>query len=234
MPISREKRMTQSLKVRVSSAQGCEKFKRTSSASNIITSNSTCGQKYNLISEGSLSCLYPNPSSNQSTNLLNRLLHQSKISYSWETHTIVLEESQIVTKTTPKGMFTSGIPFSSILKVTTFKMPKAPKCTKVFTKDGNFLLQAPSVHLQDQWFYSLQWKVTVNKYKDILMEAKSDVLLQELKLLVSLAMSFPLHVADTHIPVLNIVSQLLSKKAVTMSNLSQEELITALAPLVEN
>nr|XP_018670859.1 C-Maf-inducing protein-like isoform X1 [Ciona intestinalis] len=211
--------------------EGTEKFKRTVSASNILTrSNSNDGQKFNLITEGSLRCnfYFDLPTSN----IMEKIIHQTKTSHSWETHTICLDENEIKTQVVSNGWFKTPIPYSKIKRVIAHN--KALNCVKLETDKGNYLLQASNSHQRDQWFHSLQWKVTLEQYRGILLNATSATLVQDLKLLVALAVNSHLYISDTYLPVLNIVSQLLSKKSASLSNISHEDLITALAPLVEN
>ncbi|XP_021925501.1 C-Maf-inducing protein-like isoform X2 [Zootermopsis nevadensis] len=94
---------------------------------------------------------------------------------------------------------------------------------------------ANNAYTRDQWFHSIIWKKNIFKYRSILKRStRPEVILKELKSLVDFATATPLQdECVTHVPI-EIVSELLVEEGLWSSRASSEELITMIAPLLDN
>ncbi|XP_076825713.1 C-Maf-inducing protein-like isoform X1 [Clavelina lepadiformis] len=229
---NRNRRGAQSLKSRPSTKDADKQISKFNASSPDLFSLNAMSNKYNVFSGGYVKVHVLSEMSNM--NIFEKLLHHTRSLKQWEIHDISLEQDEIVSKM-PTGIFSTPLPYSSILGVMSVDLTREPiNCVKIVTSSCTYLLQAPNAYQRDRWFYTIEWKMNVHKYRMKLYNSvKPEALLYELKVLVSLTVDCPLYIDDTHQVLLDIVSCLLSQKSEAMSNVSHEELITALAPLVD-
>ncbi|XP_033896098.2 C-Maf-inducing protein isoform X3 [Acipenser ruthenus] len=135
----------------------------------------------------------------------------------------------------PTGYMENAISYSAIEDVQLLSWENAPKyCLQLTIPGGTILLQAANSYLRDQWFHSLQWKKKIYKYRKVLSNpSRWEVVLKEIRTLVDMALSSPLQDDSIHQAPLEIVSKLLSENT-NLSTLEHENIIEAIAPLLEN
>ncbi|MBN3288357.1 CMIP protein, partial [Polyodon spathula] len=146
-----------------------------------------------------------------------------------------LARCESVLDSKPIGYMENAISYSAIEDVQLLSWENAPKyCVQITIPGGTVLLQAANSYLRDQWFHSLQWKNKIYKYKKVLSNpSRWEVVLKEIRTLVDMALSSPLQDDSIHQAPLEIVSKLLSENT-NLSTLEHENIIEAIAPLLEN
>ncbi|XP_054278527.1 C-Maf-inducing protein-like [Macrosteles quadrilineatus] len=190
------------------------------------------GPRYKLITEGDLQvcCL------NHTRTVISKIL-SSKFLRRWESHRLYLNDSCISSKT-PMGFLDMSIPYSALQEVYVVKRwdTNHKFCIRLVVPNGSVLLQASNAYIRDQWFNSISWKKDIFKYQNLLTcSTRPEVILKELKNLVELATTTPLHDECVYQVPIDIVSRLLIEEDQCWSGrLFSEELITTLAPLLEN
>nr|XP_006817403.1 PREDICTED: c-Maf-inducing protein-like [Saccoglossus kowalevskii] len=187
--------------------------------------------KYKLLHEGDIQvcCL------NHARTVISKIL-SSKFLRRWEPHHIVLADSTIYS-TTPLGFMECPIPYNSIEDVYIVSRWDAGQkfCIRILLPTGSVLLQASNIYLRDQWLHSIQWKRTVNKYKKLLRNTKkTEVLIQEIKNLIEMTINTHVQDEDVSQVPLEIVSDILSQNTDVLNSVAHENVIVALAPLLEN
>ncbi|CAL4066694.1 unnamed protein product, partial [Meganyctiphanes norvegica] len=114
-------------------------------------------------------------------------------------------------------------------------------CSRIFLQSHQLAL-ANNSYIRDQWLHSIIWKKNVFKYRNVLTNAKRpEVLLKELKVLVELSLSTPLHDHSVCQVPLELASSILTTVISFcilgekwLSKQMTEEIIVTLAPLLEN
>ncbi|XP_041077202.1 C-Maf-inducing protein isoform X2 [Polyodon spathula] len=187
------------------------------------------GMRYKLLQEGDIQvCVIRHPRTFLCKVLSSKLLRR------WEPHHLTLTD-KILASATPTGYMENAISYSAIEDVQLLSWENAPKyCLQLTIPGGTVLLQAANSYLRDQWFHSLQWKKKIYKYKKVLSNpSRWEVVLKEIRTLVDMALSSPLQDDSIHQAPLEIVSKLLSENT-KLSTLEHENIIAAIAPLLEN
>lgn len=190
------------------------------------------GPRFKLICEGELQVCYLN----HTRTVISKIL-SSKFLRRWESHRLYLNDSCISSKT-PTGCLEMSIPYTALEEVYVVARWDAGHkfCIRLVIPDGSLLLQASNAYLRDQWYYSILWKKNIFKYQNLLKRStRPEVILKELKNLVELVHSTPLHdECISYVPI-DIVSKLLVEEEEYWSGrIWSEELISILAPLIEN
>ncbi|KAK2149679.1 hypothetical protein LSH36_442g03106 [Paralvinella palmiformis] len=137
----------------------------------------------------------------------------------------------------PLGFMESPIPYSSIEDVNIISRWDAGQkfCIRITIPDGSVLLQANNSYLRDQWLHSIQWKRHALKYEKLLKNTRRpEVLIKEIKNMIDLSLSTPIQDESVCQFPLDLVSQLLQENSDTISQVAHEQIIVALAPLLEN
>ncbi|XP_013925883.1 PREDICTED: C-Maf-inducing protein [Thamnophis sirtalis] len=113
------------------------------------------GMRYKLLQEGDIQvCVVRHPRTFLSKILTSKFLRR------WEPHHLALNEHSLASAT-PTGYMESSISYSSIEDIQLLSWENAPKyCLQLTIPGGTVLLQAANSYLRDQWFHSLQWKVS--------------------------------------------------------------------------
>ncbi|XP_026527841.1 C-Maf-inducing protein isoform X1 [Notechis scutatus] len=187
------------------------------------------GMRYKLLQEGDIQvCVVRHPRTFLSKILTSKFLRR------WEPHHLALTDHSLASAT-PTGYMESSISYSSIEDIQLLSWENAPKyCLQLTIPGGTVLLQAANSYLRDQWFHSLQWKKKIYKYKKVLSNpSRLEVVLKEIRTLVDMALTSPLQDESIHQAPLEIVSKLLSE-ATNLTTQEHENIIVALAPLLEN
>ncbi|XP_041123362.1 C-Maf-inducing protein-like isoform X1 [Polyodon spathula] len=187
------------------------------------------GMRYKLLQEGDIQvCVIRHPRTFLSKILSSKFLRRR------EPHHLTLTDKSLASAT-PIGYMENAISYSAIEDVQLLSWENAPKyCVQITIPGGTVLLQAANSYLRDQWFHSLQWKNKIYKYKKVLSNpSRWEVVLKEIRTLVDMALSSPLQDDSIHQAPLEIVSKLLSENT-NLSTLEHENIIEAIAPLLEN
>ncbi|KAK6479876.1 C-Maf-inducing protein isoform X1 [Huso huso] len=187
------------------------------------------GMRYKLLQEGDIQvCVIRHPRT-----FLSKVL-SSKFLRRLEPHHLTLTDKSLASAT-PTGYMENAISYSAIEDVQLLSWENAPKyCLQLTIPGGTILLQAANSYLRDQWFHSLQWKKKIYKYRKVLSNpSRWEVVLKEIRTLVDMALSSPLQDDSIHQAPLEIVSKLLSENT-NLSTLEHENIIEAIAPLLEN
>ncbi|XP_063053753.1 LOW QUALITY PROTEIN: C-Maf-inducing protein [Engraulis encrasicolus] len=193
------------------------------------TLHCSSGMRYKLLQEGDIQvCVIKHPRTFLSKILTSKFLRR------WEPHHLTLTESSLVSAT-PTGYMESALSYSSIEDVQLLSWDNAPKyCVQLSFPGGTVLLQAANSYLRDQWFHSLQWKKKIYKYRKVLSNpSRWEVVLKEIRALVDMALTSPLQDDSIHQAPLHIISTLLAENT-TLSTQDHENIIVAIAPLLEN
>lgn len=190
------------------------------------------GPRFKLICEGDLQVCYLN----HTRTVISKIL-SSKFLRRWESHRLYLNDSCISSKT-PTGCLEMSIPYTALEEVYVVARWDAGHrfCIRLVVPDGSLLLQASNAYLRDQWYYSILWKKNIFKYQNLLKRStRPEVILKELKNLVELVLTTPLHdECMSYVPI-DIVSKLLvEEEEYWAGRMWSEELISILAPLLEN
>jgi len=187
------------------------------------------GPKYKLVHEGDRQVCRLNHTRTVVSKIMN-----SKYLRRWESHHLMLGNSEIWS-TTPNGFMENVIPYSSIQDINIISRWDAGHkfCIRITVGDGSVLLQANNSYLRDQWLHSIQWKRSMSKYDKLLRNTKrSDVLVKEIKNMIDLSVSMPIQDESVHQFPLDLVSLLL-KENESLNHAGHEQIIVALAPLLE-
>ncbi|XP_057693376.1 C-Maf-inducing protein [Corythoichthys intestinalis] len=190
---------------------------------------SSSGMRYKLLHEGDIQvCVVKHPRTFLSKILTSKFLRR------WEPHHLTLTDSSL-TSATPTGYMETSLSYSAIEDLQLLSWDNAPKyCVQLSFPGGTVLLQAANSYLRDQWFYSLQWKKKIYKYRKVLNNpSRWDVVLKEIRALVDMALTSPLQDESIHQAPLHIISTLLAENS-NLSTQDHENIIVAIAPLLEN
>ncbi|KAJ8416315.1 hypothetical protein AAFF_G00383370 [Aldrovandia affinis] len=190
---------------------------------------SSSGMRYKLLQEGDVQvCVVKYPRTFLSKILTSKLLRR------WEPHHLTLTDGSLASAT-PAGYMETTLSYSSIEDLQLLSWDNAPKyCLQLSFPGGTILLQAANSYVRDQWFYSLQWKKKLYKYRKVLTRpSRWEVVLKEIRGLVELALTSPLQDDSIHQAPLHIISTLLSQNT-NLSPQEHENIIVAIAPLLEN
>lgn len=155
----------------------------------------------------------------------------------WREEYLLLTHTAIAARSAT-GALESLVPYSQIEDVHVVVPCGASGhkfCVRVVVRDGSLLLQANNSYTRDQWLHSIIWKKNVYKYRNVLRTAqRPEVLLKELKNLVELSLSTPLHDPSVCRVPLELASNILTTGEKWLSRQITEEIIVTLAPLLEN
>nr|CAB3231877.1 C-Maf-inducing protein-like [Phallusia mammillata] len=237
LTISRERKTSQSLKVR---STNLTKQKHNSSLPDISAIESTTKLPVYEHGDVQVHILGENTSSVFSE-FVQYFGSSTKL---WERHHITLGVDEIMSES-GTGIFSSSIQYHSIDKVGSMDIEKGPRnCVKMIANGRSLLLQPSdtmcfhqetSPYQRDCLLNTLKWKMEICKsLKTLNSTTQPSEMLSELESLVSLTMGSALLVEDTHRILLDIASKLLTQKADVINEASREDIIMALAPLVEN
>ncbi|ESN93743.1 hypothetical protein HELRODRAFT_88288, partial [Helobdella robusta] len=186
-------------------------------------------RRYKLITENDVQLCRLNHTKTVVSKIMN-----SKYLRRWEHHHLILGNSEIFS-TSPSGFMESSIPYSSILDINVISRWDAGQkfCIRLTIADGSVLLQASNSYLRDQWLHSIQWKRYISKYDKLLRNTKRpDVLTKEIKQLIDLSLTTPIQDDSVNQFPLDLVSLLL-KEVNSINHVAYEQIIIALAPLLE-
>jgi len=191
---------------------------------------SVSGPKFPLLHEGEiLVCRI-----NHQKTLLSKILG-SKMLRRWETHKIMLSDSQIYS-TTPTGCMEFGLSYNEIQDARTLPRWDTGQrfIVQITVSDGFLLFQANNVYTRDQWLHSLVWRVNANRYRNLFAKIRNpEELLKELKELIQLSLQTQLHDDVVFQLPLNTVSNLLLHHGYKLTEPTKEALIKATEPLLE-
>ncbi|XP_046395033.1 uncharacterized protein LOC124162504 isoform X2 [Ischnura elegans] len=167
------------------------------------------GPRFKLLAEGDVQvCVVQH-----CRGLVGKVL-ASKFLRRWEMHHLYLNDTCISSKT-PTGFMESSIPYCSMEEVHSVARWDASHrfCVRIIIPTGSILLQANNSYTRDQWYHSIVWKKNIYKHRNILRNStRPEVILREVKSLVSLATNTPLQdECVAHVP-LQIVSSLLAEE----------------------
>ncbi|XP_052230363.1 C-Maf-inducing protein-like isoform X1 [Dreissena polymorpha] len=193
--------------------------------------NNICQQRFKLIHEGDIQLCRLNHTRTIVSKIMN-----SKYLRRWESHHIILDENEIQS-TMATGYMETFIPYSSVEDVHIISRWDAGQkfCIRVSIQDGSLLLQANNSHLRDQWLYSIQWKKHMYKYEKLLTNARRpEVLVKEIKNMIDVSLHTPIQDPSVYQFPLDLVSELLQRNADVITKVAHENIIVALAPLLEN
>ncbi|XP_069681421.1 C-Maf-inducing protein-like isoform X2 [Periplaneta americana] len=172
------------------------------------------GPRFKPLLEGDIQVCYLN----HTRTVVSKIL-SSKFLRRWESHHLYLNDSCISSKT-PTGFMYMSVPYSFMEEVyVVARWDVGYKfCIRIVVSDGSLLLQK-----------------NIFKYRNILKQStRPEVMLKELKSLVDFATSTPLQdECVTHVPI-EIVSELLVEDGLWSGRASSEELISIMAPLLDN
>ncbi|XP_071443986.1 C-Maf-inducing protein-like [Hetaerina americana] len=167
------------------------------------------GPRFKLLAEGDVQvCVVQH-----CRGLVGKVL-ASKFLRRWEMHHLHLNDTCISSRT-PTGFMESSIPYCSMEEVHSVARWDASHrfCVRIIIPTGSILLQANNSYTRDQWYHSIVWKKNIYKHRNILRNStRPEVILREVKSLVSLATNTPLQdECVAHVP-LQIVSSLLAEE----------------------
>ncbi|XP_046661179.1 C-Maf-inducing protein-like [Homalodisca vitripennis] len=190
------------------------------------------GPRYKLLTEGDLQvcCL------NHTRTVISKIL-SSKFLRRWESHRLYLNDACISSKT-PMGFLDMSIPYTALQEVYVVSRwdTNHKFCIRLVVPNGSILLQASNAYIRDQWYHSILWKKNIFKYQNLLTcSTRPEVILKEMKNLVEMSINTPLHDECVYQVPIDIFSRLLMEEEESWSGrLFSEELISTLAPLLEN
>lgn len=191
----------------------------------------SCQQRYKLMLEGDIQVCRLNHTRTIVSKIMN-----SKYLRRWESHHIILSEKEIQSSMAT-GYMESSVPYSSVEDVHIISRWDAGQkfCIRVTIQDGSLLLQANNSHLRDQWLHSILWKKHMYKYEKLLKNARRpEVLVKEIKNMIDVSLHTPIQDPSVYQFPLDLVSELLQRNADVITKVAHENIIVALAPLLEN
>ncbi|XP_060566367.1 C-Maf-inducing protein-like [Ruditapes philippinarum] len=191
----------------------------------------SCQQRFKLIQEGDIHVCRLDHRRTIYSKIMN-----SKYLRRWESHHIYLGSNEIESSMAT-GYMETPIPYSSVEDVHIISRWDAGQkfCIRVTIQDGSLLLQANNSHLRDQWLYSIQWKKHMYKYEKLLKNARRpEVLVKEIKNMIDVSLHTPIQDPSVYQFPLDLVSELLQRNADVITKVAHENIIVALAPLLEN
>ncbi|CAH1779274.1 unnamed protein product [Owenia fusiformis] len=194
-------------------------------------SPSHSGTRYKLIHEGDIQVCRLNHTRTIVSKIMN-----SKYLRRWEAHHLELADCEI-RSSTPVGFMDCAIAYSTIEEANIISRWDAGQkfCIRVTIPDGSVLLQANNSYLRDQWLHSIVWKRHVLKYDKLLKNTRRpEVLIKEIKSMIDMTLNTPIQDPLVYQFPLELVSQLLSQNQDFITRLAHENIIVALAPLLEN
>lgn len=198
---------------------------------NSINTKPIQGPRFKLINEGDI----PICRLNHTRTIVSKIMN-SRYLRRWEVHKIYLDKTEICSAT-PVGMMETPILYSSIEDVHIVSRWNAGQkfCIRITIPDGSFLMQAHNSYLRDQWLHSILWKRHMYKYEKILKSARRpEVLLKEIKNMIDVSLTTNIQDASIYQFPLDLVSDLLQQNADFITRVAHENIIVALAPLLEN
>ncbi|KAJ8303258.1 hypothetical protein KUTeg_019654 [Tegillarca granosa] len=172
------------------------------------------GTRYKLLSEGDIQIC----KLNHTRTIVSKIMN-SRYLRRWERHKLVLGKTDIYTLT-PTSMMDSFIHYSSIEDVHIISRWDAGQkfCIRISVQDGSLLMQRH-----------------VYKYEKLLKSARRpEVLVKEIKNMIDVSLSTPIQDASVYQFPLDLVSDLLQQHADVITKVAHENIIVALAPLLEN
>ncbi|XP_074646959.1 C-Maf-inducing protein-like [Tubulanus polymorphus] len=206
------------------------KTSTTTSAPSTPQRKSLTGPKYKLINDAeTLVCRV-----NHTRTIVSKIMN-SKYLRRWETHRMILGEEEI-RSSSPTGFMESSIPYSTIEDM--IVVPRWDSGQKfvirITVPDGSVLIQANNSYIRDQWLHSIQWKRHMLKYGKLLKNTRRpDVLIKEITSMIDVSLTTPIQdISVSQFP-LDLVSELLQQNG-NISKVAHENIIVALAPLLEN
>lgn len=198
---------------------------------NLVKNRPSVNQRYKLINEGDIQICRLNHTRTIVSKIMN-----SKYLRRWESHRIILGLNDIASSMA-SGYMETSVPYSSVEDVHIISRWDAGQkfCIRITVPDGSLLLQANNSHLRDQWLYSVQWKKHMYKYEKLLKNARRpEVLIKEIKNMIDVSLSTPIQDPSVYQFPLDLVSELLQRNADFITRCAHENIIVALAPLLEN
>ncbi|XP_027039689.1 C-Maf-inducing protein-like isoform X2 [Pocillopora damicornis] len=188
------------------------------------------GPKFKLIHEGDIQVCRLN----HSRTLISKVL-SSKFLRRWEAHHVYLGDFQMYSATCV-GFMECPLSYQEILDAYTVNRWDTGQhfCIRVTIPDGSVLLKAPNAYLRDQWLHSLKWKVNLLRYKRLISKSSDpEALTKELRELVLFSLTTPIQDDVIFTVPLEMVSDILAHHFISFSDEEQENLIVALAPVLE-
>ncbi|CAF3511433.1 unnamed protein product [Rotaria socialis] len=190
-------------------------------------------QRYKLLTDGVVQvCRVPH-----AKNIIEKIRF-SRFLRRWEDHHINLDHNEIA-PTISENYMDRSIAYSAIEDVSVWSKSKVIDsdcrfCIRIVTNDCIYFFQVNTLHLRDQWFYSIQWKRNKLKFERILRSAnRPEVLLKEMTSMIDFAMSTPIDDVEVHHFPLEIISEILQQQEFNLPRFVHENVIVALAPLLE-
>ncbi|CAB3977186.1 Hypothetical predicted protein [Paramuricea clavata] len=203
---------------------------KSNNSAGLLRSNNGVSAKFKLMHEGDIQVCRLNHSST----LLSKIL-SSKFLRKWESHHVVLAEYHLFS-TTPTGFLEYSIPYQDIAEAHVMARWDAGQhfCFRVAVPDGSVLFKTSTAYLRDQWLHSLKWKVQLLRYKKLISKIEEpELLVRELKELVSYSLACPIQDEAVFQTPLEIVSMILAQHGCRISLIAQESIILALSRLLD-
>ncbi|CAB3240023.1 unnamed protein product [Arctia plantaginis] len=192
-----------------SSPECCADSAGLETPNNIGTPAPPPGPRYKLAIEGSLRvCCF------QHTRTVVDKILAAKFLRRWETHVLVLEDQNIISKT-PSGLLENPLSYSCMQEIYCISRwdPARKYCLRIVMPHGSLLLQANDAYTRDQWYHSIIWKRNIIRYRNFLTKTvRKEVVLKELKNMVDFVMTTPLQDDSVTRAPLQILTDLLSEK----------------------
>ncbi|CAF3906067.1 unnamed protein product [Rotaria sp. Silwood2] len=199
----------------------------------MLVNNRRIQQRYKLLTDGVVQvCRVPH-----AKNIIEKIRF-SRFLRRWEDHHINLGHSEI-TSTINESYMDRSIAYSAIEDISVWSKSKVIDsdcrfCIRIVTNDCIYFFQVNTLHLRDQWFYSMQWKRNKLKFERILRSAnRPEVLLKEMMNMIDFAMTTPIEDVEVHHFPLEIISEILQQQEFNLPRFVHENVIVALAPLLE-
>ncbi|CAF3847591.1 unnamed protein product [Rotaria sordida] len=161
----------------------------------------------------------------------------SRFFHRWEDHHINLAQREITSTTNEKYMDRS-IAYSAIEDISVWSKCKVTDrhrrfSIRIVTKNLIYFFQVNSLHLRDQLFHSIQWKMNKLKFECVIRSADSqEVLLKEIANMINFVRTTPIENVEVHHFPLEIISEILQEEF-NLLHVFRKNVIETLAPLLE-
>ncbi|CAF0881593.1 unnamed protein product [Adineta ricciae] len=205
----------------------------TNSALCVLVNGRRIQQRYELLTAGPVQvCRVPH-----AKNIIEKIRF-SRFLRRWEDHDISLAHNEILSKT-PEGYLDRPILYSSIEDIAIWSKAKMIEtdchfCIRIVTNECVYFFQMNSMNLRDQWFHSILWKRNKLKFERILRTAnRPEILLREMTNMIDFALTTPIENPEIHHFPLEIISEILQQQQFNLPRYVHENVIVALAPLLE-
>ncbi|CAF1341519.1 unnamed protein product [Rotaria sp. Silwood1] len=165
-------------------------------------------------------------------------IEKLQLFHRWENHHINLDQNGITTTTNEKYM-DKLIAYSVIEDISVYSKTKVINwhhrfCIRIDTNHYIYFFRVNKLDFRDQLFYSIRWKLNKVKFEHSLRSANNlEVLLKEITNMIDFTMTIPIEDVEVHQFPLEIISDILQQQEFDSSRFVHENVIEALAPLLE-